>query len=148
MNAGMLKLENIQILDRVNDWKEAVAVSVKPLVEGNYVEQRYVDGIIQNTLEMGPYYIIADGVALLHGRPEQGVKHQQIGVTVMRQEVTFVNEDAKARLLIVLAAENADSHIDAMRELAEILMDEEKVQKIIEAPGPEDVWKLFLQEHQ
>ncbi len=144
MNGEMLKRESVQILDRVRDWKEAVAVSVKPLVDGGYVEQRYVDGIIQNTLEMGPYYIIADGVALLHGRPEQGVKRQQLGVTVVKQEVTFLNEDAKARLLIVLAAENADSHIDAIRDLAEIMMDEERVQKIIAAKEPEEILEQFI----
>ena len=93
---------------------------------------------------MGPYYIIADGVALLHGRPEQGVKRQQLGVTVVKQEVTFLNEDAKARLLIVLAAENADSHIDAIRDLAEIMMDEERVQKIIAAKEPEEILEQFI----
>ena len=144
MNGEMLKRESVQILDRVRDWKEAVAVSVKPLVDGGYVEQRYVDGIIQNTLEMGPNDIISDGVALLHGRPEQGVKRQQLGVTVVKQEVTFLNEDAKARLLIVLAAENADSHIDAIRDLAEIMMDEERVQKIIAAKEPEEILEQFI----
>ena len=66
MERDMLKLENIQIVDCVSDWQEAVRVSVTPLVKEGYVESRYIDGIIQNTLEMGPYYLIADGVALLH----------------------------------------------------------------------------------
>ena len=143
MERDMLKLENIQIVDCVSDWQEAVRVSVTPLVKEGYVESRYIDGIIQNTLEMGPYYIIADGVALLHGRPEQGVIHRQLGVTVLRKETDFGGENAKAKLLMVLAAEDSNSHIDVMRDLAEIFMDEKKIKKIVSAESKEEILNQF-----
>ena len=40
MIAQMLRKENIQILDQVADWQEAVRVSVKPLVQTGFVEPR------------------------------------------------------------------------------------------------------------
>ena len=55
MIAEMLKKENVQIIDSVADWKEAIHVAVQPLVDGGYVEARYIDGIIENTYAMGPY---------------------------------------------------------------------------------------------
>ena len=35
-------------------------------------KQSYVDGIIASVKELGPYIVIADGIAMPHTRPEQG----------------------------------------------------------------------------
>lgn len=58
MISEMLKRENVKILDRVDDWKQAIHVSLEPLVRGGYVESRYADEIIRSTEEMGPYYVL------------------------------------------------------------------------------------------
>ena len=68
---------NIQILDHIDDWKEAVHISMKPLEDKGYVEPRYAEEIIRNTEEIGPYYILTEDIALIHGRPEQGVLKKQ-----------------------------------------------------------------------
>ena len=52
MIAEMLKKENVQIVESVADWKEAIHVAVQPLVDGGYVEARYIDGIIENTVNL------------------------------------------------------------------------------------------------
>ena len=69
MILDMLKKENVQILDHVDDWKEAITVSLRSLEEQGYVTQDYAKGIIDITNEMGPYYVLTDDVALIHGRP-------------------------------------------------------------------------------
>ncbi|UWV83141.1 hypothetical protein [Mycoplasmopsis cynos] len=33
------------------DWKEAVFLSIKPLIDNNLVEPRYYDAVIKNTIE-------------------------------------------------------------------------------------------------
>ncbi len=146
MNKEMLKQKNVQIIDRVSDWEEAVKVSLTPLVEGGYVEPRYIDSVIKATRELGPYYVLTKDVALIHGRPEDGVTEKQLGVTVLRNAVDFVDQDHSARLLVALAAEDADSHIDVMRALASIFMEDEKVQKIIEAKTENEIYEMFMDE--
>lgn len=144
MIEDMLKLENIQIMDEVPDWKEAVRVSVQPLVEAGCVEPRYIDGIIQNTLEFGPYYVITDDVALIHGRPEQGVMEKQLAVTVVRKKVAFGDDGSHtARLLVALAAVDGESHIDVMRSLAELFMDADKIRQLVEAESAEVIYRIF-----
>lgn len=69
----MLKLENVQVVDSARDWEDAVRIAVTPLVKGGYVEERYIDGIIDNAHELGPYFVLVPNLALLHARPEQGV---------------------------------------------------------------------------
>lgn len=145
MVLDMLKKENVQIVQRVEDWKEAVRISIQPLVDGGYVESRYIDGVIENTIEYGPYYVLVENVALIHGRPEQGVKEKQLAVTVLKEPVQFSETSFPARLLVTLAATDGESHIDVMRALAGIFMDTDKINEILEANSAEEVYQLFLE---
>lgn len=141
----MLKIENIQILESVNDWKEAIHVSVMPLVRSGYVEERYIQGIIDNTLLYGSYYVLAPEIALPHARPEQGVISKQLAITVLRNPIRFTSDGYDVRLLIVLAAENGASHLEALKAIAEIISDEQKVQSIIEAKTSDEVFTRFME---
>ena len=49
MILDMLKKENVQILDHVDDWKEAITVSLRSLEEQGYVTPDYAKGIIDIT---------------------------------------------------------------------------------------------------
>lgn len=141
----MLKKENIQIVDRVADWQEAVRISVQPLVDTGYVESRYIDGIIENTLQFGPYYVLVDDVALIHGRPEQGVIEKQLAVTVVKEPVVFSEDGShNARLLVTLAATDGEAHIDVMRALAELFMDADKIEQLVNAASTDVIYQIFL----
>ena len=83
----MLKLENIKILAGVKDWKEAIYTAVQPLVDGGYCEARYSDEIIKNTEKLGPYYVLCENVALIHGSTEQGVIKRQIAITLLKEQI-------------------------------------------------------------
>lgn len=145
MIADMLKKENVQIVDSVNDWKEAVRISIQPLADGGFVEPRYAEGIIDNTVSFGPYYVLAADVALIHGRPEQGVIKKQLAVTVLRRPIAFAGDGShQARLLVALAATDGEAHIDVMRVLAELFMDSGKVKQIIESDSVEQIYEMFL----
>ena len=91
----MLKLENIKILPGVKDWKEAIYTAVKPLVDGGYCEARYSDEIIKNTEKLGPYYVLCENVALVHGSTEQGVIKRQIAITLLKEPVKFKEDGCK-----------------------------------------------------
>jgi len=140
----MLKIENVQILESVKDWKEAIRISVMPLVASGYVEERYIQGIIDNTVQYGPYYVLAPEIALPHARPEQGVISKQLAITVLRNPIRFTSDGYDVRLLIVLAAEDGASHLEALKAVAEIISDEQKVQSILEAKTSEEVLTRFI----
>ena len=140
----MLKKENIQIIHRVADWKDAIRVSLQPLVAGGYVELRYIDGVIDSTIKYGPYFVLTEDVALIHGRPEQGVIKKQLAVTLLREAVHFSEDGYPVRLLVALAASDSESHIDVMKVLASIFMEEDKIRAITEAETEEEIYGLFV----
>lgn len=144
MIRDMLKEENVQIVQKVADWKDAVQTSVQPLVDGQYVEPRYIDGIIENTNIYGPYYVLAPNLALIHARSDQGVLEKQLAVTLLKEPIKFSKDGYDVRLLVVLAAADGESHMDAISKLATIFSSEEKISGICEARDAHQIYELFL----
>ena len=143
MILDMLKKENVQILDHVDDWKEAITVSLRSLEEQGYVTPDYAKGIIDITNEMGPYYVLTDDVALIHGRPETGVLKKQLAVTVLRKPIKFSEDGKPVRLLVALAATDSESHMSVIQTLAQLFMDEEALKELIQAETAEDVYETY-----
>ncbi len=139
----LLKKENVQIVESVTDWKDAIRISVQPLEQHGYVESRYKEEIISNVESMGPYIVLAPYIALPHARPEQGVKESQIAVTLLQNEVRFAGEEKPVKLLIALAASDNNRHLDALMSISEILQNEDTVQKILNSKDKEELYSYF-----
>lgn len=144
--ANMLKRENVQIVDACRDWRGSVRVAVQPLVAQGYVKADYIDGIISNAEEYGPYFVIAPELALLHARPEQGVIKRQLAVTVVRAGVVFKEGTQPVHLLVTLAATDPNGHIEAMRTLATMFSDPASIQAVIDAETPGKIYELFTRD--
>ncbi len=145
MLESMLLLDNIAIYDKAENWVDAITKAVTPLVEHGFVEARYIQSIIDNTRQYGPYYVLAPELALPHARPEQGVLKKQIGVTLLRHPVKFSEDGYEVRLLITLAASDSQSHLEALQTLSEIMMDESRMAHILKAKTREEILWLFTQ---
>ena len=111
----MLKLENIKILAGVKDWKEAIYTAVQQLVDGGYCEARYSDEIIKNTEKLGPYYVLCENVALIHGSTEQGVIKRQIAITLLKEPVKFKEERYYVRILFTLDATDSETIMELLQ---------------------------------
>lgn len=45
-------------MEQAKDWREAVAISCRPLIENGSIEPRYVDAIYRSHDTIGPYYVV------------------------------------------------------------------------------------------
>lgn len=141
---SMLKPENVRILSGVKDWKEAIYVAVQPLVEGGYCESRYADEIIKNTEKLGPYYVLCENLALIHGSTNQGVLKRQIAVTLLRQPIKFSEEGYEVRVLVTLAATDSESHMEALQAMSELFSEPDSIKKILDAEAANEIYQLFV----
>lgn len=140
-----LRPENVRIVEQAKDWQDAIELSTRPLIEQGYITENYPRRIIQLTREHGAYYIVAKDLALVHARPEDGVLHQQLAVTVIQQPVVFDGkENESVRLFITLCAQDSSSHLDMLQELAEVMMDEERVQKCIGMSSTKELYEEIV----
>lgn len=145
MVADMLKREGVQVIERVEGWQEAIKAAVNPLVKLGYAEERYSSEIIENTLRYGVYYMLMPGVALIHGRPEQGALGRQLAVTLIKEPVQFLDKEEPVRLLIAMSAVDSESHIEMLKHVAAILMDEERIRSIFESDSEAELYRLFIE---
>ncbi|KHD85280.1 BglG family transcription antiterminator [Heyndrickxia ginsengihumi] len=134
----------IQIEEKVGDWKEAIRVASKPLLQLNYISKEYVDSMIETVEELGPYIVIAPKIALPHGRPEKGVK--KVGMSLLKLEtpVAFSNQkEHEVQLIIVLAAIDNGTHLNALAQLSNMLSMHENVEILIHAKQKNEILDLI-----
>lgn len=127
-----------------NDWKEAIHEGVKPLLEKGYIEERYEEAILENFKELGPYMVIAPGVVLSHARPENGVVQMGMSIVNLLEGVKFGHEtNDPVYLVITLAASDNTSHLELLRELMGILMEDTKLHTLKFEKDLQKVLALF-----
>lgn len=126
--------KNITIGVNATDWRDAIRKSAQELLEAGKITQEYIDSMIKSVEKNGPYIVIAENIALAHARPEQGVIESGVHFTTIKDGVSFGTEKFDPiRLIITLAGKNSDDHLDLMGELAEILIERNNVEALIES---------------
>ncbi len=140
----LLHEETIQFATHTEDWKEAIKIAAMPLLTKDQITSSYVDAMIKNVEELGPYVVIAPGIAIPHARPDEGVN--TVGMSLLRldQEVPFSpKEKHQVKLLIVLAAVDNETHLKALAQLSDLLSEEENLAKIYGAQEKEEIINLI-----
>lgn len=66
--------DKIKVINSIDSWENAVRLAAEPLLMQGYIAGSYIEAILQSHKELGPYYVLAPGLAMPHARPEQGVK--------------------------------------------------------------------------
>jgi len=124
---------SISIKSSATNWQEAIDFSMSSLLANHYVNTNYIQAIKDLTITIGPYYILAPGVAMPHARPECGALKTGMSLTLLKEEVKFAEDDEGIKLLIGLSAANSDSHIGAIQALSELLSEEETLTALLAA---------------
>lgn len=146
--AKWLNEAKIQYLNSVPDWQTAIKAVAEPLLQEDAISQSYVDAIIQQKLEIGPYFVIAPRIAMPHARPEQGAKKLGLSVLRLAQGVNFAaDENDPVEILFMFAAPDSNSHIEMISQLAEVLSDEEKMARVMAASSQAELCAHLLSDH-
>lgn len=93
MIENLLSKKNIQLNAEVENWKEAIEVSAKPLLEQGAITENYVHAMIESVIKFGAYIVIGPGLALAHARPEEGANKLGLSVTTLKTPVNFGSKD-------------------------------------------------------
>lgn len=135
--------DRIQVVDKVESWEKAIEVGAFPLVKDKKIKFNYIENMIKNIEELGPYIILIPGVAMPHARPDENVLESSISLLKVNEGVKFSENTDKVYLMFCLAAKDSSSHIEIIEKLMEVLSDEEKIEKLIKAKTKEEL-KSFL----
>lgn len=137
-------VEDIEVGVQASDWEDAIRKSARILLETDKIKDSYIDAMIDAVHRIGPYIVLGNHVALAHARPECGVNELAVCFTTLNPGVSFGSENFDpVKLIITLAAIDADSHLELMSELAGILMDEENVERLVACETSERFLELL-----
>ncbi|PAD21411.1 BglG family transcription antiterminator [Terribacillus saccharophilus] len=132
MLQDILKQSNILLNQECGDWKEAITKVAEILVSDAVIEESYITAMIKSVEEFGPYIVVGKHLALAHARPEDGVNKLGISVLTLKNPVYFGNPDNDpVRIVFCLAAVDSYSHLNVMKNLIDLINDEEKVNRLI-----------------
>ena len=131
---------SIKLQQSCASWRECFELAGQGLVESNRTVAAYTQEMIQAFEELGPYMVIAPGIALAHGRPSASVLETGLSLVTLSTPIEFGSQsNDPVSLVIGLAATDHDSHIDLMAALSELLMSEEKVTLLLNATKEAEV---------
>jgi len=129
----------VMIVESVKDWVEAVKLSGTLLAVDGVIEERYINAMVKVTEELGPYAVIAPGVAIPHARPEDGAKRIGLSILVVKSGVNFGSPNDPVYVVIGFAAIDKTSHLGVLKELAELLSMPDLVEKLRNSSSVEEI---------
>ncbi|WP_075182442.1 PTS sugar transporter subunit IIA [Pantoea sp. 1.19] len=137
MLTDWLNDQTINVVDRVEDWQQAIRLSAAPLLAAGAIAPAYITAMIDSHLALGPYSVLAPGLALPHARPEQGALANGLSLLHVRTGVPFGSaENDPVRVVMTLCAPSGNHHIALIAELADVLSDETRLAALLSATTP------------
>lgn len=150
MNLKQSLIENnsIKLHQTAANWEEAIKIGTDMLVASGAIEPRYYDNIISKIKEMGPYIILAPGLAMPHARPEEGVIKTAFALVTLKEPIYFDGEDEPVDVLLTLAGSDSDQHMQGLMEITQVLDDPDSetgvdLDKVRRCQNAQDVYAVI-----
>lgn len=137
---NMITESIIQLQVEANDWEDAIRKAGKPMIEHLYVKPAYIEEIIRIMHQEGPFVVITKHVALPHTKPSSGALRCGLGLTVLKEGITFGSQEHDPiKYIFTLSAVDNESHLTAMSQLLELFNEPSFFTMMDEAETPQEV---------
>ena len=122
MLSEVLNEKNIDLHVDCQSWEEAIVACGRLLLREDYISEQYIQASIDSVKEHGPYIVITKGVALAHASNSYGVLKTGMAFIRLQHGVEFGNlHNDPVTCVFMLATTDANSHLLALSDLAEML---------------------------
>jgi ascorbate PTS system EIIA or EIIAB component len=113
------------------DWRAAVSLAGELLVQAGLATGDYVDAMQEAREELGPYMVVAPGVAMPHARPDRGVLAPGVSVLTLATPVPFGHtSNDPVDVVIAFSALNKSAHVATLQRIAELVGDADALSAI------------------
>ena len=140
----LLPATHIQLDVEADSWRAAIGKSAGPLLKNGYIEERYIDAMIHNVEENGPYFVIAEGFAVPHEASDQGCLKTGMNLIRLKTPVELDDEEKiPVEFLCCLSAKDHKMHLRAFFNLVNLLKNKEFKTALRQAKSPEEMWETI-----
>lgn len=131
------------------NWEEAIRISGEVLKKNQLITDKYIDQVIEDVKQYGPYIVIVPGVAMPHSQADSsGVLGTGIGLTIFPEAISFDQSDPEksAQLFFMLAAKDSSTHMNNIANLSNLLMEEGMIEDLCKVKNLQD-YQQVMQKH-
>lgn len=123
-----------------DDWRGAVDAAGRLWLERGLCEQRYIDMIKTQLSENNAYAVIIPGLVLLHAPAGEGVLENSLMLMTLDEPVEFGHEENDpVEVMICFTAVGKQDHLNSMKRIANMLLDDDFVAKAAAAQTDEEL---------
>lgn len=144
----MIRQENIALAHDQLSAKEAMEAVGQLLLNNQSIHPQYIQNMLHSYDQLGPYFVIAPGIAIAHAQPDESVIKHDLALLVSKKEVYFNSHNDPVHLIFGLCAPSAHHHMDGLVALAELLSDDTIITQIKEANDIATIHHLIHLNHQ
>ena len=143
----LLSEDNVSFRYPAETWEDVIRHGGQLMVDAGFTDPTYTEAMIDVVRDMGPYIVLAPGLAMPHARPEMGAKQVGAALVTLEKPIDFGSpENDPVSVAIFLCAPNKDEHIQLLTDIATLFEDEEFLDAAVIFESIEDV-QSFLAEH-
>ena len=147
MLQDLLSEDNVSFRYPAETWEDVIRHGGQLMVDAGFTDPTYTEAMIDVVRDMGPYIVLAPGLAMPHARPELGAKQVGAALVTLEKPIDFGSpENDPVSVAIFLCAPNKDEHIQLLTDIATLFEDEEFLDAAVNFESIEDV-QSFLAEH-
>ena len=147
MLQDLLSEDNVSFRYPAETWEDVIRHGGQLMVDAGFTEPTYTEAMIDVVRDMGPYIVLAPGLAMPHARPEMGAKQVGAALVTLEKPIDFGSpENDPVSVAVFLCAPNKDEHIQLLTDIATLFEDEEFLDAAVNFESIEDV-QSFLAEH-
>ncbi len=125
----LVELDNIQIIDKIDDFEKAIELAAQPLLIKKAIEKRYVAKMIEAVNEFGTYMVLLPETAFVHAGINDGINQDCTSVLVLKKPVVFGYKNPKeVRNIVILGVKTKQDN--PLIDLIYIFENEENLKKL------------------
>jgi len=132
---------------KASNREDAIRKGFQEMMEDGIVSENYIETIIKDMRRLGPYIVITKHFALPHALPEAGAYGCAIGISVLKNPISFGSiENDPVKYIFSLSSINSEAHLQAMNELIELMANPEFYKLLDESKNPQQIIS-YIQEY-
>ena len=137
----ILTPETIELKAKLGSQEEAIRRAGALLVANGYVEDRYIDSMLEREKSVSTY--MGNAVAIPHGTNDSKQWITRSGLSVITVPDGVEYGDGERAHLIIGIAGKGDEHLDILSKISIVVSEEENVERILGAETKEELIAIF-----
>ena len=139
---NVLIKESIQTNKSFTDNKEATVAAGKILFENGYVQEEYIDSMLEKLETQSFATYIGNGVAIPHGMAEGSKYVKNTGISIIQVPNGVEWNEERAYIVVGIAA-NSDDHMNVLASLADAIEDLDEAKKLWSESSVDRIFDLL-----